>query len=462
MKRLQLAYQPDSSVLFEHLADRPWCLFLDSGRPARQQGRYDILLSDPYLTLTTRGQTTEICDVDSQQLSSEDPFAILSHYLAQHSEQSGDLPFTGGAAGYFAYDLGHRLESLPDTTVTDITMPEMAIGFYDAALIVDHETQQSWLVCGERQQANNPFWELMSGLAVSGQKLACATEREFRTTSEVQADISREEYAQGFERIQDYIQEGDCYQVNYTQRFSAGFAGDSWAAYQTLRRINPAPFSAYMKIPEGAILSSSPERFLKLDRGQVETKPIKGTRPRMDDPKADQAMIEELSNSLKDRAENVMIVDLLRNDLGKSCIPGSVRVPELFAIESFATVHHLVSTVTGELDPKHSVVDLLRGGFPGGSITGAPKLRAMEIIEELEVHKRSIYCGSLGYIGFDRQMDTNIAIRTLLVNEGKMHCWAGGGIVRDSVMAEEYQECLDKARAMLELYRGSRSDAPCG
>jgi para-aminobenzoate synthetase component 1 len=420
------------------------------------------LLSDPYLTLTTRGQTTEICSVDSQEFSSADPFAILTQYLAQHQEESADLPFTGGAAGYFAYDLGHRIESLPDTTVTDISMPEMAIGFYDAALVVDHEIRQCWLICGERQQASNPFWELMSGLAAPGQEPAVAVEREFRTTSEVQADISQEEYAHGFERIQHYIQEGDCYQVNYTQRFSAGFEGDSWAAYRTLRNINPAPFSAYMKIPQGAILSSSPERFLKLDRGRVETKPIKGTRPRMDDPAADLAMIEELWNSLKDRAENVMIVDLLRNDLGKHCIPGSVRVPELFAIESFATVHHLVSTVTGQLDPQHSVVDLLRGGFPGGSITGAPKLRAMEIIEELEVHKRSIYCGSLGYIGFDGQMDTNIAIRTLLVNEGKMHCWAGGGIVRDSVMAEEYQECLDKARAMLELYRLSRSDEACG
>jgi para-aminobenzoate synthetase component 1 len=240
--------------------------------------------------------------------------------------------------------------------------------------------------------------------------------------------------------------------VNLAQRFSARAEGVAWDAYKYLRQLNPAPHSAFMLTPFGAVLSSSPERFLKVENGHVETKPIKGTRPRAADPARDAALAEELRASLKDRAENVMIVDLLRNDLGKVCRVGSVSVPKLFAIESFATVHHLVSTIVGELKPDQHAVDLLRGCFPGGSITGAPKIRSMQIIEELEPHRRSVYCGAIGYIGHDGNMDTNIAIRTLVYSDGWMHAWAGGGIVMDSSMESEYQESLDKAAAMLRLF----------
>ena len=263
--------------------------------------------------------------------------------------------------------------------------------------------------------------------------------------------MAPEEYAEKFRRIKHYIREGDCYQVNLAQRFAATAEGDPWLAYQELRRINPAPFAAYLHTPSAHVLSASPEQFLEVRDQCVVTKPIKGTRPRAPHPDADRRLAEALLTSTKDRAENVMIVDLLRNDLGKCCVPGSVRVPKLFALESFATVHHLVSTVTGELRPEVGPLELLRACFPGGSITGAPKLRAMEIIEELEPHRRGVYCGAIGYVGFDGAMDTNIAIRTMVFNDGVVRFWAGGGIVQDSVLGEEYQETFDKAAAMLRL-----------
>ena len=258
-------------------------------------------------------------------------------------------------------------------------------------------------------------------------------------------------YTQAFNRIKQYLKDGDCYQVNLAQRFGAHCEGDPWMAYQTLRKINAAPFSCYLNLPEVQILSSSPERFLKLTKGVVETKPIKGTRPRKQDDAEDRQQIKSLENSHKDRAENLMIVDLLRNDISKTCEKGSVKVPVIFDVESYATVHHLVSTVTGLLADDQHALDLLKSCFPGGSITGAPKIRAMEIIEELEPNRRGVYCGAIGYIGFDGNMDTNIAIRTLVHSKNTIRFWAGGGIVNDSVMEEEYQESFDKAAAMLDL-----------
>jgi para-aminobenzoate synthetase component 1 len=265
------------------------------------------------------------------------------------------------------------------------------------------------------------------------------------------ANLSRSEYQNRFERIQSYILEGDCYQVNFAQSFEAEVEGDPWAAYRRLRRINPAPFSAYLETPHGSVLCSSPERFLRLQKRWVQTRPIKGTARRRDDPAADRRMAEGLAASDKDRAENLMIVDLLRNDLGKVCRTGSVEVTGLFEIESFARVHHLVSTIEGILAAGEDALSLLRACFPGGSITGAPKLRAMQIIEELEGRRRGVYCGAVGYIGFEGGMDTNIAIRTLVVRQNRLRFWSGGGIVYDSRVDAEYQESLDKAAAIFEM-----------
>ena len=271
--------------------------------------------------------------------------------------------------------------------------------------------------------------------------------------------MTRTEYGGAFRKIKRYLQEGDCYQVNLAQRFSARCEGNPWSAYKELRVLNSAPFSGYFNFPEVQILSSSPERFLKVVNRKVEAKPIKGTRPRGATELEDQQQIDELKASLKDQAENLMIVDLLRNDIGKSCKLGSVSVPKLFEVESYATVHHLVSTVCGELASGRDSVDLLRGCFPGGSITGAPKIRAMEIIEELEPHRRGVYCGSMGYISFDGNMDTNIAIRTLVHSENTIRFWAGGGIVADSQEQAEYDECFDKAAAILKLLERMRLKA---
>ncbi len=272
----------------------------------------------------------------------------------------------------------------------------------------------------------------------------------FRLHSRFAADLSVDTYRNGIERIQTYIQAGDCYQVNFTQRFRAGCSGDPWSAYRALREACPTPYAGFVALEDGAIASLSPERFLRLQQGHVETRPIKGTRPRGADEHSDAAQAQALLASDKDRAENLMIVDLLRNDLGRSCRIGSVRVPQLFALESYPNVHHLVSCVTGELADGHDAFDLLAGSFPGGSITGAPKIRAMQIIDELEPTRRAIYCGSLLYVDVRGEMDSSIAIRTLLIHDGQASCWGGGGIVADSDWQAEYQESIDKVKVLLQ------------
>ncbi|MFN7088074.1 MAG: aminodeoxychorismate synthase component I, partial [Burkholderiales bacterium] len=430
----------------------PWAVFLDSGRHHPAQSRYDILAAEPFVRLVTRGNLTEV-HAEAVELSRDDPLALVRRHLDIDSGAGGELPFCGGAIGYFGYDLARRFESLPAVAADAEKIPEMAIGIYDWAVVVDHLERRSWLVGQGRDPDTDIKW---NGLI---RRFSEPPEEKSRVpfciTSAVVSNLTRESYASAFRRIHDYIRNGDCYQVNLAQRFAARAGGDPWLAYQALRVINPAPFAAYLSTPHAQILSASPERFLKVENGRVETKPIKGTRPRAGHPRLDAELAEALRTSAKDRAENVMIVDLLRNDLSKNCAPGTVRVPRLFDVESFATVHHLVSTVTGRLKPGRDAFDLLRGSFPGGSITGAPKLRAMQIIEELEPHRRGVYCGAIGYIGFDGNMDTNIAIRTLVCSGGVVRFWAGGGIVADSQPADEYQETFDKAAAMLKLLQQS-------
>lgn len=447
--RVQIPYQPDSAALFARIAEKPWAVFLDSGRPGITTGRYDILAAEPYLTLTTRDKITEIRHQDDVRLSPDDPFALLQEALAEPAEAMPDLPFCGGAIGWFSYDLGRRIERLPQPARDREQLPEMVIGLYDWAVVVDHEQRCSWLVGQGRDQRTRRLWWSLIQLFCLPSKACKRTS--FQITGPTRSNLDRASYQAAFGRIKEYIQAGDCYQVNFAQRFSALAEGDGWSAYQDLRGLNAAPFSAYLRTPYAEILSSSPERFIKLTGNQVETKPIKGTRPRGDTPEGDSAMARELAASPKDQAENLMIVDLLRNDLGRVCRSGTVKVPKLFAVESYATVHHLVSTVTGELGDDQDAAGLLRACFPGGSITGAPKIRAMEIITELEPDSRGLYCGSIGYISFDGQMDSNIAIRTLVYNQGEIRCWAGGGIVHDSEVNAEYQETFDKASALLQL-----------
>lgn len=450
--RTELPYRENSASLFEAVADAPWAVFLDSGRHHPGQSRYDIIAAEPYIRLITRGNLTEI-HADGIELSRDDPFALLRRHLDIDPALAGELPFCGGAIGYFGYDLARRIEGahLPSRAAAVERIPDMAIGIYDWAVVVDHLEQKSWLVGQGRDPETDIKWNaLVARFSIPAPERQRAP---FHVTSNIVSSHTRESYGRAFRRIHQYIRDGDCYQVNLAQRFSADATGDPWLAYQALRVINPAPFSAYLSTPYAQVLSSSPERFLRVNRSGVETKPIKGTRPRAGHARLDAELAEQLRLSEKDRAENVMIVDLLRNDLSKNCQLGSVKVPRLFEIESYATVHHLVSTVTGKLRAERDSIDLLRGCFPGGSITGAPKLRAMQIIDEVERARRGVYCGAIGYIGFDGSMDTNIAIRTLTVSHGSVRFWAGGGIVADSQAEAEYQESFDKANALLRLLR---------
>ena len=448
----ELDYVADTATRFGGLADRDWAILLDSGRKRMSGGRYDIYAADPYLTLTTRGPITEIQSRSGCTTSEGDPLEVLREVLGPAVAPDPALPFCGGAMGYFAYDLGRRYERWEELADDDIRMPEMAIGLYDWAVIVDHAEARCRLVGQGRDDKTFDCWdELRLALGNSSQKVHAPLE----VLGSIKSNLDRLAYDQAFEKIKTHIRDGDCYQVNLTQRFTAPIIGSSWNAYERLRDTNPAPYSAFLNLPFGEILCSSPERFLRVRDGRVMTQPIKGTRPRGSSAGDDRALVRELKESRKDRAENVMIVDLLRNDLGKSCSPGSVRVTNLFGVESFANVHHLVSTVEGIPAPGRHAVDILRGSFPGGSITGAPKVRAMQIIEECEPQRRSVYCGAIGYIGFDGAMDTNIAIRTLLRTGDSIHAWAGGGIVADSNADSEYQECLDKASGLLAVLADS-------
>jgi para-aminobenzoate synthetase component I len=445
-----LPYFADSSALFSPIADQPWAVFLDSGFPYSNQGRYDIIAADPVCTLVTHGDITEITRDNLTVKSGADPFDLVKQQLTSDFSRVDDLPFNGGAIGYFSYDLARRLETLPVIAEDAEHIADMAVGIYEWAVIVDHQQQKSYLVghgCEEEK------WRSLIAQFSQLPDLQRQEHGPFNVVGDIHSNMDKVLYNQAFERIKQYLKEGDCYQVNLTQRFAARCEGDPWTAYQLLRKLNSAPFSCYLNFPEVQILSSSPERFLKLTQGFVETKPIKGTRPRKLNAAEDQQQIKSLENSHKDRAENLMIVDLLRNDIGKTCKKGSIKVPVIFNLESYATVHHLVSTVTGLLAEDQHALDLLKSCFPGGSITGAPKIRAMEIIEELEPNRRGVYCGAIGYIGFDGNMDSNIAIRTLVHSGNTIRLWAGGGIVNDSVVEEEYQESFDKAAALLGLLR---------
>lgn len=439
---IKLDLSGDCIALFSHFAHLPHAMLLDSANSEHVNSRFDIIAIAPLKQLEVRENT---CFVDGKAQSS-DCFSLMKEGLREfnHTANSNNLPFTGGWLGYFGYDLGRVIESMPTTAENDINMPQMAVGLYPDALIFDKQ-QQSWFyVC----QPNH------NRLALYQQHLnETSASAEFALLSDWQSNMSKASYSEKFEKIQAYLKNGDCYQINLAQRFKAEFSGSTWQAYKQLREANKAPFSSYINHPDGAILSISPERFIAINQGQIETKPIKGTLPRLADAKQDQAQATRLQQSEKDRAENVMIVDLLRNDLGKVARPGSVTVPSLFAIESFPAVHHLVSTVRAELADGKDAVDQIHAAFPGGSITGAPKIRAMEIIEELEPHRRSVYCGSIGYLSACGKMDTSITIRTLVCHKGAIYCWAGGGIVADSKVDLEYQETYDKVNKILPLLK---------
>ena len=438
-----LPYRANPTEFFAVIRHAPGAVLLDSGRPMAVRGRYDLLSAWPEATLTV-----------GPDESGGDFLQRLRKNLTQLGQATlpdgYELPFAGGLIGYLSYDFGRHLEQVSHLAVDDLHLPDARFGLYAWALVSDHQMQTSQLVFhpaladSERQRLINVFSQAQSDAPTT-----------FKLHGPMVPDLSAEAYHQAIIRIQDYIQAGDCYQVNFAQRFRAPCIGDPWAAYCALREACPTPFSGFQSLPDdGAVLSLSPERFVRISERQVETRPIKGTRPRGLTPEEDAANAAELLASPKDRAENLMIVDLLRNDLGRSCRIGSVKVPELFSLESYPNVHHLVSSVTGLLADDKDALDLIAGSFPGGSITGAPKIRAMQIIDELEPTRRGLYCGSLMYLDVRGEMDSSIAIRSLLVKDGQVCCWGGGGIVADSEWQAEYQESLTKVRVLLQTLEG--------
>ncbi|MFT5033987.1 MAG: para-aminobenzoate synthetase component 1 [Bermanella sp.] len=443
--RRALTYQADSSVLFDALRDLPYPVFLDSAHPYSDRGRYDILSASP-LTIYKINSAS----YGNKERLFRDVGSLLNE-LAPLTEEADDLPFAGGIIGVFSYDGGRELEGIErrerDSDKNDqiqYQCPDFFAGLYSWAVIVDHHTRTRCLISHPATPA-----ALLADIEGRIAKKTNSKDLEFSLCSTISTNLDVDGYRTLFDKVQDYIRAGDCYQINLARRFEAQYLGHPWQAYQQLRRLAAAPFSAYLEMPECSILSFSPERFLQVDNREVLTTPIKGTAPRSAIPDNDSALADALLASDKDRAENLMIVDLLRNDIGRCCEPGSIRVEKLFELQSFQTVHHLVSTIRGRLAEDQSPLQLLAACFPGGSITGAPKHRAMDIIEELEPHQRSIYCGSVTYISCHGKMDSNIAIRTLLCEAGKLYCWAGGGIVADSKVELEFEETWNKVGSLL-------------
>lgn len=469
----ELPYAACSTDLYSHFANQDWSIFLDSCADLGALGRFDIIAFDPFIKIQTQGQRTTVTKKTpgnrwvSNTLSTDlfeilkteiKPFESIINELINSSQLPQGLPFYGGAMGNFSYDL---IKAGTPKSAKKNAAKDANIGIFDCFIVVDHYEEKARLIELNLATPNSAGAEL-STLAQKNstslrQKLAGQRPQEtaaelppFQLTQAFSLDSSVGEYNAQYQRIIDYIYAGDCYQVNFAQRLSSVYSGHLWNAYTALRTKSPAPYSAFMQFPEDTLLSHSPESFLSVQQRHVTTQPIKGTRRRSPNHTEDKRLKSELTSSLKDRSENLMIVDLMRNDLGKHCKTGSITADELFTLKSFSNVHHLVSTVRGELAPNSHPLDLFRDSFPGGSITGAPKKRAMEIINELEPFDRGAYCGSLGYLSFDGQMNTNIAIRTLSNEGARLYCWGGGGIVADSNREEEYLESLDKINNLIE------------
>ena len=419
---------------------------LDSAMDKEKLGRYSFISSQPFKVLKYK-------DTD------ENPLEVLKEELHKYRVVNDtNLPFVGGAVGYLSYDLGNYIENLPRTAVDDIEMPDMYFGFYNHVIVIDHLVQKTYIATPNidielEEKIIDDIEQRILKEEKKGIDSICSEEKEV-TPIRLKSNFTKEEFKNAVQGVREYIRQGDIYQANLTQRFSGETELTSFELYRDLRRFSPAPFGAFLNFEDAHILSNSPERFIRCVNKRIETRPIKGTRPRGKDKEEDLRLQQELRNSEKDRAELLMIVDLERNDIGRISKTGSVKVPELFVIEPYANVNHLVSTVVGELKDDKDATDVIKATFPGGSITGAPKIRAMEIIDELEPTQRNVYTGSIGYIGFNGDMDFNIAIRTIIKNDKKVYFQVGGGMTWDSDPDEEYQETLDKAKSIMKALRG--------
>ncbi|MDB6029211.1 MAG: trpE 2 [Verrucomicrobiales bacterium] len=446
------------------------------------QGRYSFVTASPFLTLRSFGSRCEIVSTETAHVQFGNPWHVLDGLMARYELLDEiDLPFPlGGCFGYWGYDLKNFVEpKLPRRAVNDLELPDCHVGFYDSLMVFDHHLGKTWIVStgvqadGSRteRRANErlTYWQhilenpgkdefhlvpdsFVERDAQITKDAACAeptSDNANLIPTAIASNLSRSEFIAKVARAQNYIRAGDIYQVNLSHRLSAQWTGSAWEFFQTLCDLSPAPFSAYLDCGEFQIASSSPESFLRMSGSHIKTRPIKGTRPRSADPDRDTQLTYELQTSTKEQAELVMITDLLRNDLGKVCEFGSVQVPELMRLERYAHVQHLVSTVEGRLRPEMTHFAAFASCFPGGSITGAPKIRAMEIIDELEPISRGPYTGAIGYLGFNRESQLSITIRTAVSKEGSIYFNVGAGIVADSNPEAEYEETLAKARGFL-------------
>jgi len=455
LEAVELTDAPAMEAIFDRLAAKPYSCFLDSSLAMERLGRYSFIAFDPHLVLTTRGLDCRWWRRDGGITETrENPFNALRSALSEYRLEDGAEglpPFLGGGMGYLAYELGRYLEKLPENAVDDLGLPELCFAFYDRVLAHDYREERTWLAAVHPE---NPGMVLEEARRTLEAEPPVYPSPDHADEARFVSNFTREEYMEAVRKVKEYIFAGDIYQANLSQRFQAPLREHPWMLYRRLRRLNAAPFAAYFNVVDGQVCSSSPERFVKGEGRRVETRPIKGTRGRSDDLAEDQRLAEELLASAKDRAELSMIVDLERNDLGRVCEYGSVEVEEHAVIEHYATVHHLVSTVVGSLHPDRDVVDLLKASLPGGSITGAPKIRSMEIIDELEPTARSVYTGNIGYLGYNGKYDLNIAIRTIIVKGDTAYFQVGGGIVADSDPEDEYQETLDKGKAIFAALSG--------
>ncbi len=465
----ELSPAPDPADCFRRLTDVPHTLFLDSALERHDLSRFTYLAADPFRFLEVRDNRFWVDGKFQEIPVGTSPLDLLNREMARFASprQPGLPAFQGGAAGVFGYDLCRYFERLPIPLADDFQFPDLSIGLYDWVIAWDHRRRQAWIIstgfpeldaARRKRRAANRLARVLQWLSEPGAsrakpaKVARASVRPgwpVPGLAGLHSNFDPRDYAAIIRQAIEYIHAGDCFQVNIAQRLRAPYADDAVSLYLRLRERNAATFGGFFDQGEFVLASASPERFLQVDRGLVRTRPIKGTRPRSADPTLDAQQKAALASSQKDRAENVMIVDLLRNDLGRVCTFGSIHVPELCAVESYAYVHHLVSEVRGRLRSGQTAADLIRAAFPGGSITGAPKIRAMQIITELEGCARGWYCGSLGYLAFNGAMDTNLLIRSFVLHQGWVQFSVGGGIVADSDPLREYEETWHKAEGML-------------
>jgi len=458
--RLDLRLDPDRAAAA--IGAWPGAALLEGGPGLGEAGRFSILAARPRLVFEATGTRWRIDGPGRHaEAGATDPLgalaALLAHYrLADPRDQPdpGRAPFAGGMIGFFGYDLAPLLERLPRKAPPDSRLPDVRFALYDTALLIDHATGRAELAGFDLLREGRDALRRRVASWRKGLERPADEPKVPSASTEPTSNFSRDDYLAAVGRALEYIAAGDVFQVNLAQRFEANTAADPLALYLRLRRQSPAPFGAFLRWGDLAIVGNSPEWFLRTRGDQVVTRPIKGTRPRGPDPADDARLAAELVESPKDRAELTMIVDLERNDLGRVATYGTVRVAEPMAVESFATVHHLVATIEARLRPGLGPIDLIRATFPGGSITGAPKIRAMQIIDELEPTRRGLYTGAVGYFSAGGASAFNVAIRTLVVEGRRVHYQVGGAIVADSDPAAEYEETLHKGRALRELLAG--------